>query len=102
MIPSTIPYIRSYTFVHAFIVYYSTLLGVQKYEVEALLRDKSIDGCKEYLVRWKGEFEPSWVKAEIINQDCPALVKQFEEVIVFLVWVNVTDYVHLNTYRLRQ
>lgn len=51
-----------------------------RYTVEALLSKREIDGNIEYLVRWAGNYMPTWEKAKLIEEDCPQLVAEFNKV----------------------
>ena len=56
-----------------------SLLFVQKYEVDAILRDRKLGDDQEYLVRWVGNYAPSWVSGKI-REDAPDLVSQYTQV----------------------
>ena len=52
------------------------LLFVQKYEVEAILREWDMGDDNEFLVRWVGGYPPSWVSGVILREDAPELMSQ--------------------------
>ena len=55
-----------------------------KYVVEGLMGKKVVEG---YLVKWEGDYKPTWEKAPKIEEDCPQLVAEFDnkETVVFRV-----------------
>ena len=44
------------------------------------MRRRMLDEEEQFLVRWQGEFEPTWEKGEMIRSDCPDLVEQYMQV----------------------
>ena len=58
-----------------FTAIYSTC--IQKYEVEAIINERSTDGKQEYLVRWAGNYKPSWQPANILEKTVLTWCKSF-------------------------
>ena len=40
------------------------------------------DGTCEFLIKWSGDYKPTWENAVRIEEDCPTLVARFREVSV--------------------
>ena len=51
---------------------------MQKYTVE-ILNFRKTGQDEEYLVRWEGNFAPTWELAAVIRKDCPAMVDKFHK-----------------------
>lgn len=57
------------------------------------MRRRVLDEEEQFLVKWEGEFEPTWEKGEVLRNDCPELVKEYLEVfyihLMFLLGIHV-------------
>lgn len=53
--------------------------GVETYHVQEILEHKTEKKKKFYLVKWKGFADPTWEPANIIKQDVPDVVKEYEQ-----------------------
>ena len=56
------------------------------YTVEGILSERIFDNKEQFLVRWGGNYKPSWEPAHVIKSDCPALVEEFLKVSISFVF----------------
>jgi hypothetical protein len=53
--------------------------SAEQFRVKAIRKERTIDGRKEYEVKWVGHAATTWEPADVIKADAPSAVKQFEE-----------------------
>ena len=58
-----------------------SIVMAEKFVVEGILQSRQLTyGEEEFLIRWAGNYKPSWQSATRITEDCPQLVAEFRKV----------------------
>ena len=61
--------------------------------MDCIIRRRMLDKEEQFLVRWEGDFEPTWESGEILRNDCPEVVEEYLQVfythLMFLFGIHV-------------
>ena len=61
--------------------------------MDCIIRHRMLDKEEQFLVRWEGDFEPTWLRGEILRNDCPEMVEEYMQVFyipfMFLLGIHV-------------